>query len=105
MTIILPELCEKCGAEVVIKGGLLSYTTCWQCTIDEWLVRQRVYAGSQARPLIYSRAQAEKIKSWSQEYPSTPESALETHDQRKSRLKKEHSDAMNRALGRQRSWE
>lgn len=51
--------------------------------------------------LIASRRMASVINNWAQGYTSTPVDVVnsESHDQKKSRLIKQHKDAMDRAFG------
>lgn len=103
MTIIFP--CD-CGS-------------CYECRVREWFRIQThpVYKENHPRreQLILSRGQAEIMERWAQEHPKTAEEAFahnspplsvtnESHDQKKSRLKREHDTRMREAFlyGRQR---
>lgn len=102
MTIIFP--CD-CGS-------------CYECSAREWFRIQThpVYKQkySTRQPLIVSRRQAEMMEYWakenarmddvSEQLARTPSVTNESHDQKKSRLKREHDTRMREAFlyGRQR---
>ncbi len=77
--------------------------SCGQCMECRFGIEVMTY-GSNREPLIFSRRMVEAINSW-RDLPETPTTSTqavitnESHDQKKSRLKKQHMDAMDRAFG------
>jgi hypothetical protein len=83
---------------------------CFECYSRRHLDMKHYYGRNKPRPLIVSRHTKSAIDKWAQEYPQNKAQALvsdhytgmardyESHEQRKSRLKKQHDEAMWRAL-------
>lgn len=82
MTIVFPCECGKC--------------------VECWMSRPSFVLKDRSPIIFASRMMMKHINSWAKpEYPTTPEESVvtnESHDQKKSRLKKHHLEGMHKAL-------